>query len=272
MSSAMRAKIGVFLALAASSARPSQLRSKVTGPTLLQNLDLFTIQSTAQIVVIDMKTEAPTAQTRVRRLPQRAAYDRETIHAILDEAIHCHVGFLHAGQPVVIPTIHWRVGDELFVHGSAASRMLEHGADGAPLCVTVTLVDGLVFARSAFHHSLNYRSVVVFGRARAVTEREEKLATLTALVNRFAPGRAERVRAPSELELKATLVLALPIAEASAKVRAGGPIEDEADLAIPVWTGVVPLRLAASPAQVAQPVTPGELPPALGFPFGSASS
>lgn len=219
-----------------------------------------------------MKSEAPSDRTRVRRLPQRADYDRATIHAILDEAVNCHLGFLHVEHPIVIPTIHWRVGDELFVHGSAASRMLEHGADGTPLCVTVTLVDGLVFARSAFHHSMNYRSVVILGRARVVNERIEKLAALKALVERFAPGRAERVRAPSELELKATLVLALPISEASAKVRTGGPSEDEADLTIPVWTGVVPLRLSALPAEVAEPVTPGEIPPVLGFPFGSASS
>jgi uncharacterized protein len=225
----------------------------------------------AHSVGIDMKREAPSDRTRVRRLPQRAAYDRATIHAILDEAMVCHVGLVHAEQPIVIPTIHWRVGDELFVHGSAASRLLEHGGQGAPLCATVTLVDGLVFARSAFHHSMNYRSVVILGRARVVTEREEKLSALTALVNRFAPGRAERVRAPSDLELKATLVLALPIAEASAKVRTGGPNEDEADLSIPVWTGVVPTRLAALPAQVAEPAAPGELPPELGFPFGPAA-
>ncbi|MES1176711.1 MAG: pyridoxamine 5'-phosphate oxidase family protein [Myxococcales bacterium] len=216
-----------------------------------------------------MKREAPSDRTRVRRLPQRAAYDRATIHAILDEAMVCHVGLVHAEQAIVIPTIHWRVGDELFLHGSAASRMLEHGGEGAPLCATVTLVDGLVFARSAFHHSMNYRSVVILGRARVVSERGEKLSALTALVNRFAPGRAERVRAPSDLELKATLVLALPLDEASAKVRTGGPSEDEADLSIPVWTGVVPLQLVALPPQVAEPQSPGEKPPVLGAPFAA---
>jgi nitroimidazol reductase NimA-like FMN-containing flavoprotein (pyridoxamine 5'-phosphate oxidase superfamily) len=214
-----------------------------------------------------MKREAPSDRTRVRRLPQRAVYDRETIHAILDEAVHCHLGVLHAEQPIVIPTIHWRVGEELFLHGSAASRLLEQGADGAALCATVTLVDGLVFARSAFHHSMNYRSVVVFGRARVVSERIEKLTVLKALVDRFAPGRSERVRAPSELELKATLVLALPIAEASAKVRSGGPNEDEADLTIPVWSGVVPLKLTASTAQAAEPQIVGAVTPTLGFMF-----
>ncbi len=214
---------------------------------------------------------AASDRTRVRRLPQRAVYDLAVIHAILDEAPSCHVGLLHAQQPIVIPTIHWRIGDTLFVHGSAASRMLEQGGEGAPLCVTVTLVDGLVFARSAFHHSMNYRSVVILGRARLVTEREEKLGALTALVNRFAPDRASRVRAPSELELKATAVLALPIVEASAKIRSGGPIEDPDDLAIPVWSGVVPLRLTALPPQVAEPITPGESVPVLGLGFGSLS-
>ena len=215
---------------------------------------------------------APSDRTRVRRVPQRAAYDRATIYAILDEALSCHVGLLHAEQPIVIPTIHWRVGEELYLHGSAASRMLEQGGDGAPLCVTVTLIDGLVFARSAFHHSMNYRSVVILGRARLVSERAEKLAALTALVNRFAPGRAERVRAPSELELKATAVLALPIAEASAKVRTGGPNDDPEDLTIPVWAGVVPVRLGAFAAEVAEPVSLGELPPRLGSPFADALS
>ncbi|MET0793239.1 MAG: pyridoxamine 5'-phosphate oxidase family protein [Polyangiaceae bacterium] len=214
------------------------------------------------------RDSAPSDRTRVRRLPQRAAYDHAVIHAILDEAVSCHVGLVHAEQPIVIPTIHWRLGDELFLHGSAASRMLEHGGDGAALCVTVTLVDGLVFARSAFHHSMNYRSVVLLGRARLVSEGEEKRAVLAALVNRFAPGRAERVRPPSELELKATAVLAIPIAEASAKVRAGGPNEDAGDLGIPVWTGVVPLRLAALSPEVAEPITAGEVPPLLGAPFG----
>jgi len=231
-------------------------------------LDLFTNQCSAHSVFTDMKPRAAFSdRTRVRRLPQRAAYDRPTIDAILDEAMICHVGLLHVEQPIVIPTIHWRVGDELFLHGSAASRMLEHGGQGAPLCATVTLVDGLVFARSAFHHSMNYRSVVILGSARVVSEREQKLRALTALVNRFAPGRAERVRAPNDLELKATLVLALPIDEASAKVRTGGPNEDAADLRIQVWTGVVPLQMVALPPQVAEPQSPGETPPALGFPF-----
>ena len=210
---------------------------------------------------------AASERTRVRRVPQRAVYDRGSIDAILDEALVCHVGLVNDGQPFVIPTIHWRVGDELFIHGSAASRMIEHGLSGAPLCVTVTLIDGVVLARSAFHHSMNYRSVVVLGRARVVTARDEKLAALTALVNRFSPGRSDRVRAPNEQELKATTLLALPIIEASAKVRSGGPIDDEADRALPIWAGVIPLRLEALPALVAEPRAAGELAPSLGHPF-----
>lgn len=213
-------------------------------------------------------SEAASERTRVRRVPKRAAYDRATIDAILDEALVCHVGFANGVQPFVIPTIHWRIGDELYLHGSAVSRMIEHGG-ALPLCVTVTLVDGIVLARSAFHHSMNYRSVVLFGQARVVVEHEQKLAALTALVNRFSPGRAEHVRAPNPQELKATAVLALPIVEASAKVRRGGPIDDEEDLALPVWAGVIPLRLQALPAFVSEPQVAGAQgsAPSLGFPF-----
>jgi|SRR6478609_10642665 len=217
-----------------------------------------------------MSTSHPAAvseRTRVRRVPHRAVYERAAIDAILDEALVCHVGLVHGAQPFVIPTIHLRLGDLLYIHGSAASRMIERGGSGAPLCITVTLVDGVVLARSAYHHSMNYRSVVVIGQARAVVERAEKLAALTALVNRFSPGRAERVRAPNEQELKATSLLALPIVEASAKVRSGGPIDDEEDLALPVWAGVIPLRLEALPALPFEPRAPGEPEPALGYPF-----
>jgi nitroimidazol reductase NimA-like FMN-containing flavoprotein (pyridoxamine 5'-phosphate oxidase superfamily) len=183
-----------------------------------------------------------TDRTRVRRLPKRADYDLATIHAILDEALLCHVGFVVEGSPVVIPTIHWRGGDQLYFHGSAASRMLRSLRDGIEACVTVTLLDGLVLARSAFHHSMNYRSVVVFGTARVV-EGEEKLRALDDLVEHVVRGRSSEVRPPNEIELKQTLVLALPIAEASAKIRAGGPVDDEADYALPVWAGVLPLTL-----------------------------
>lgn len=210
---------------------------------------------------------APSDRTRVRRVPKRAAYDRATIHAILDEALVCHVGLVSLDQPFVIPTIHLRLGDELFIHGSVASRLLEQGRGGARLCVTVTLVDGVVLARSAFHHSMNYRSVVILAEARSVTSRDEKLSVFAALVDRFSPGRSAHARPPTELELKATELLALPIAEASAKLRAGGPIDDEADLSLPIWAGVIPLRLQAQAPEVSEPLVGGAAVPSLGFPF-----
>jgi nitroimidazol reductase NimA-like FMN-containing flavoprotein (pyridoxamine 5'-phosphate oxidase superfamily) len=183
----------------------------------------------------------PSERTTVRRLPKRAAYDRATIDAILDEALNCHLGFVVDGQPYVIPTIHARVGDRVYVHGSAASRMLRTLADGLAACLTVTLVDGLVLARSAFHHSMNYRSVVVLGTARAVVDPGEKVAALRAVVEHVVPGRWPEVRPPNERELKATSVLSLSLAEASAKVRTGGPVDDEEDLAWPCWAGVLPI-------------------------------
>ena len=185
-----------------------------------------------------------TAQNRVRRLPKRGHYDRETIHAIIDEALICHVGFVIDGAPVVIPTIHWREGDELYFHGSAASRMLRTLKSGVEACVTVTLVDGLVLARSAFHHSMNYRSVVIFGEARVV-EGDEKARSLDTFMKHITPARAGDVRPPNEIELKQTLVLALPLEEASAKIRTGGPVDDEEDYALPVWAGVIPMKLTA---------------------------
>jgi len=184
----------------------------------------------------------PTDRTRVRRLGERGRYDTETIHAILDEALICHVGFVVDGNPVVIPTIHWREGETLYFHGSAASRMLRSLRDGVDACVTVTLLDGLVLARSAFHHSMNYRSVVVFGKAREVRE-DEKVRVLDSLVEHVVRGRSKEVRAPNLKELRQTLVLALPIDEASAKIRTGGPVDDEEDYALPVWAGVLPLTL-----------------------------
>jgi len=186
---------------------------------------------------------AVTERTRVRRLANRGSYDMETIHSILDEALICHLGFVVDGSPVVIPTIHWRQDNELYFHGSVASRMLRNLRDGVDACVTVTLLDGLVLARSAFHHSMNYRSVVVFGKAREVTDRDEKLRSLDALVAHITPDRARDVRPPNESELRQTLVLALSIDEASAKIRTGGPVDDEEDYALPVWAGVVPLTL-----------------------------
>jgi nitroimidazol reductase NimA-like FMN-containing flavoprotein (pyridoxamine 5'-phosphate oxidase superfamily) len=188
-----------------------------------------------------------TERTTVRRLPNRGAYDRPTIHAILDEALICHLGFVADGKPVVLPTIHARIGETLYVHGSVASRMLRSLRDGVEACVTVTLLDGLVLARSAFHHSMNYRSAVILGTAREVTEREEKLRALEAIVEHVVPGRSAEARPPNEAEIRSTLVLALPIEEASAKVRTGGPLDDDEDYALPVWAGVIPLRLTPQP-------------------------
>lgn len=190
----------------------------------------------------------PSERTRLRRLPQRGSYERASIDPILDEALFCHVGFVADGQPFVIPTIHARVEDRLYVHGSAASRMLRGMEKGLPVCVTVSLIDGLVMARSAFHHSMNYRSVVVLGPAHAVSDPAEKLVALRAIVEHVAPGRWDEVREPNEKELKATLVVRVSLAEASAKLRTGPPIDDEEDYALPCWAGVIPLRLTTLPA------------------------
>jgi nitroimidazol reductase NimA-like FMN-containing flavoprotein (pyridoxamine 5'-phosphate oxidase superfamily) len=203
-----------------------------------------------------MERFAPTERTTLKRLPKRAEYDRHRVYAILDEALVCHVGFIADGQPVVIPTGYGRIADVLYLHGSAASRMLRTLSEGLDVCVTVTLVDGLVLARSAFHHSFNYRSVVVFGRARMVTDREEKLAALRAFTEHVIAGRWNEVREPNDGELKATTVLALPLQEASAKIRTGPPIDDEEDHALSVWAGVLPLRLT-----IGEPVDDEQLLP-----------
>jgi uncharacterized protein len=186
-------------------------------------------------------TIAATERTKVRRLPARANYDREFIAAVLDEALSCHVGFAIDGRPWVVPTIHARVDDRLYLHGAVANHMLGSLADGIEACVTVTIIDGLVLARSAFHHSMNYRSVMIFGRATPVDDPEEKKAALHALVEHVVPGRSADAREPSAKELRTTLVLALPINEASAKVRTGGPIDDDEDLELPVWAGQLPV-------------------------------
>lgn len=188
-----------------------------------------------------------TDRTKVKRLPDRGRYDRETIYAILDEAFICHVGFAVDGQPYVIPTGFARIGDDLYIHGSAASRMLRNVAQGIEVCVTVTLIDGLVLARSAFHHSINYRSVVILGKAKLVEDADEKNKALEAFTEHIIPGRWADVRWPTELELKATSVLKLPIEEASAKIRTGDPKDDEEDYAMNVWAGVIPLESVASP-------------------------
>ena len=188
-----------------------------------------------------------TPRTTLKRLSQRGSYDREVIDQILDEGFICHVGFTTEGRPFVIPTGYARMGDSLVIHGSQASRMLRTLGEGIDVCVTVTLIDGLVLARSAFNHSMNYRSVVVFGRATVVDDSAAKIAALRALSEHMVPGRWDDVRAPNERELQQTTVLFLPLAEASAKVRTGPPLDDDEDYGLPVWAGVIPLRLVAEP-------------------------
>lgn len=187
-----------------------------------------------------------TQRTTLKRLPQRGSFERQQINEILDEGFICHVGFVVNGEPVVIPTGYARAGDALIIHGSQASRMLRQLGQGIDVCVTVTLIDGLVLARSAFHHSMNYRSVVVFGRARVIEEREEKISALTALSEHMIPGRWDEVREPNARELQLTTVLAIPLTEASAKIRTGPPVDDEEDYELPVWAGVIPLEMMAN--------------------------
>lgn len=185
------------------------------------------------------------ARSQVRRYPDRASYDAETIHAILDATFLAHVGFAVDGQPFVIPTLFGRENDTLYLHGSAASRMLRELETGVPACVTVTLVDGLVLARSAFHHSMNYRSVVAFGTARKIDGLAQKTHAMRVIAEHVIAGRWDTVRPPSEKELGATLVLAFSMEEASAKARTGPPVDDEQDHALPVWAGVLPLQQKA---------------------------
>lgn len=203
-----------------------------------------------------MNTYAPTPRTKVRRRPQRAVYDKATVHSILDEGVICHVGFALEGQPYVIPTLYARDGERLYLHGSAVSRMLKTLGEGVDVCVTVTLVDAYVLARSAFHHSMNYRSVVVLGRAQLLTDPAERMAALRVLTNHIVPNRWEEVRAPNELEMRQTAVLALPLEEVSAKIRADQAKDDEEDYALPVWAGIVPVS-----TQVGQPIDDGRVLP-----------
>jgi nitroimidazol reductase NimA-like FMN-containing flavoprotein (pyridoxamine 5'-phosphate oxidase superfamily) len=184
-------------------------------------------------------------RVRLRRRRDRGSHERETIDAILDEALVAHLGIVEDGQPLVLPTLHARAGDVVYCHGSVASRTIRAMASGAPVCLTVSLIDGLVLARSAMHHSANYRSVVLLGRARLVEDRDEVLAAFEAIVERLVPGRWHDVRAPTEKELQATALVALGIEEASAKVRTGPPLDDEPDYALPAWAGVIPLSLHA---------------------------
>jgi len=199
-----------------------------------------------------------TDRTKIKRLPQRGHYDRALIDSILDEGLICHVGFVVDGQPFVIPTAYGRVGDRLYLHGSPASRMLRTLQQGVEVCVTVTLLDGLVLARSAFHHSMNYRSVVVFGTATLVNDPDEKMTALQAFTNHIVPQRWEQVRPTTHQEVAGTLVLSLPLQEASAKVRSGPPVDDDADYALPIWAGELPLRMVAQ-----QPIDDPKLTPGL---------
>jgi uncharacterized protein len=193
-------------------------------------------------------SSAPTPRTRVVREPQRAVYDRNLVNRILDEGFICHVGFAVDDQPFVIPTSYGRHEDVLYIHGSAASRMLRNVSGGTPMCVTVTLIDGLVLARSIFNHSMNYRSVVVLGTGTTIEDREQKLSALRLLSDHIVPGRWSEARQPNEKELKATTILRVPIQEFSAKVREGPVIDDEEDYAFPVWAGVLPLNLVTGDA------------------------
>jgi uncharacterized protein len=204
---------------------------------------------------------APSTRTRLVREADRAVYDRAAAYKILDEGFVCHVGFVADGQPFVIPTGYGRVGDNLYIHGSAASRMLRRVDEGIPVCVTVTLLDGLVLARSIFNHSMNYRSVVILGTARAVTDAKERLEALRLLSEHILPGRWAESRQPNEKELKATSILQLPIKEFSAKVRQGPAIDDEHDYSFATWAGVVPLNLVAG-----EPIDDDRLMPGLKVP------
>lgn len=204
--------------------------------------------------------QAPSQRARLRRAPSRAEYDRSAIDAILDEGLVAHLGFVVDGQPYVIPTLHARVGDIVYIHGSAASRAIRTLTAGAPACLTVTLTDGVVLARSAFHHSMNYRSAVVLGEARTVHAGEEMMVALRAFTEHIVPGRWDEVRAPNRKELKATRVLAMTLDEASAKVRTGPPVDDDEDYGLPVWAGEIPMRLQAA-AAVADPRSMGGVAP-----------
>lgn len=200
---------------------------------------------------------APSERTRVRRMGKRGAYDAATVHAILDAALMCHVGYVVEGQPYVTPTAHWRDGDHVYWHGSSASRMLRTLEGGVDVCVTASLLDGLVLARSGFHHSMNYRAVMALGRAELVGDQNAKLHALKAFSDRLVPGRWETLRPPTSQELKATTILRLKLDEASAKVRTGPPVDDEEDYALPVWAGVLPLSVVAGEPVADPRLAPG---------------
>jgi len=204
------------------------------------------------------RSAAPSPRTRIRRVHENARYDRDTVDAILDAGLVCHLGFVHEGQPFVIPTLHARVVDEVLVHGSAASRMLRTLRDGFDACLTVTLLDGIVLARSVFEHSVNYRSAVVLGRATTVASPEDKLAPLESFTEKLLPGRWADARQPTAKELKATTVLRLPLDEASAKVRTGPPDDGATpDAELDIWAGVIPLTVQARPPEADPTLRPG---------------
>lgn len=205
-----------------------------------------------------MSVYEPTERSRIRRKSARGSYDRELVHAILDEALVCQLGIAVDGQPYVLPNIHARVDDVVYLHGAPVSRTLTALRGGAPCCLTATIVDGIVFARSAIKHSLNFRSVVLFGNAAEVEDADEKLAALEAVVEHIAPGRWSDARSPTPAELRATSVLRLPLKEASAKLRSGPPTDFERDQALPIWAGELPLALSPS-----APLTAADVPPAL---------
>lgn len=205
-----------------------------------------------------MKTSRTSSRTKVKRAPKRGHYDFETVAQILDEGLVCHVGFVVEGQPFVIPTAYGRLDDQVYIHGAGASRMLRALQTGIEVCMTVTLLDGLVLARSAYHHSMNYRSVVLFGTAQLVERAEEKMTALKAFTEHVMRGRWDDVRSPNDAELAATCVLGLPITEASAKIRSGPPIDDAADYGLPIWAGVLPLTQNAG-TPLADPALTGDI-------------
>ncbi len=211
--------------------------------------------------VMASMNDPSTERTRVRRHPERGRYEREAVYEILDEALYCHLGFEAGGHPYVIPTIHARVDEEVYVHGASASRMLLRLGEGVPMCLTATLLDGLVLARSVFSHSMNYRSVIVLGVATEVTDPDQKLAALRAVVEHVVPGRWQEARHPTAAELSGTRVLRIPLAEASAKVRSGPPKDPPEDLALPVWAGEIPVTL-----HVGRPVAAPGLRPEIAIP------
>lgn len=210
-----------------------------------------------------MEQQPPSDFARIRRKPTRGAYDRTTIYAILDAATLCHIGHIIDGRPVVMPTFHWRHEDRVYWHGSSASRMLRANAAGGEVCLTVTLLDAWVLARTSFNHSANYRSVLCFGRPSLVEDANEKLAAMKGFVERLFPGRWDRLRPPTAQEIKATAILSLPLTEASAKIRSGPPMDDEADRTWPIWAGLLPMHQAADPPIADAYVVLGQEPPAI---------